>query len=206
VMTWTEGRYRIVLPPLVLPAPPRAIRPSAADQRTLFGYASVEPAKPAREPALHQTQPLVPPSDAGDRITHPGRPVDVFDAAVPERTTDVGVPARAPAEPQAPHPRPTDGAGAGASVAAKPTAGGVSRDRGGGATLMPEPAITPATGVRTRDLARSRPQPETRATRRVAVRRRTLSDLPVAAHVGLGLVLGLAVVGTYWVIQSILIH
>jgi len=71
---------------------------------------------------------------------------------------------------------------------------------------MPEPAITPATGVRTRDLARSRPQPETRATRRVAVRRRTLSDLPVAAHVGLGLVLGLAVVGTYWVIQSILIH
>jgi hypothetical protein len=40
----------------------------------------------------------------------------------------------------------------------------------------------------------------------VAVRRRTLSDLPVAAHVGLGLALGLAVVGAYWVVQGILSH
>jgi hypothetical protein len=206
VMTWTDGRYRLVLPPLVLPAPPRAIRPSAADQRTLFGYASPEATKPAREPPSRETQPLVPP-DAGNRITNPGRPVDVFDAAVPERTTDVGVPARAAPEPHAPRPRPADGAGAASAASARrhSSTGGVARDRGG-ASLMPEPALTPATGVRTRDLARSRPQPGARNTRRVAVRRRTLSDLPVAAHVGLGLALGLAVVGAYWVIQGILTH
>jgi hypothetical protein len=40
----------------------------------------------------------------------------------------------------------------------------------------------------------------------VAVRRRSLSDLPVLAHVGLGLALGLAVVGAYWVVQGILAH
>jgi hypothetical protein len=205
VMTWTQGRYRIVLPPLVLPAPPRAIRPSAADQRTLFGYAGPEAAKPAREPPVRETQPIAPPADAEDRTTHPGRPVDVFDAAVPERTTDVGVPARAPAEPQAPRARPADGAGAPASASGKrhsPSAG-AARDRGG-ASLMPEPALTPATGVRTRDLARSRQQTGVRNTRRVAVRRRTLSDLPVVAHVGLGLALGLAVVGAYWFIRGIL--
>jgi hypothetical protein len=55
-------------------------------------------------------------------------------------------------------------------------------------------------------MARSRPPSTTRNSRRVAVRRRTLSDLPVFAHVGLGLALGLAVVGAYWVIQGILNH
>jgi hypothetical protein len=40
----------------------------------------------------------------------------------------------------------------------------------------------------------------------VAVRRRTLSDLPVAVHVGLGLALGLAIVGAYWVVQGLLLQ
>src|SRR5205814_112949 len=56
VMTWSQGQYRIVLPPLVLPAPPRPSRPvqpvhpsASAEQRTLFGY--VPPvALPAAEP------------------------------------------------------------------------------------------------------------------------------------------------------------
>ena len=49
-------------------------------------------------------------------------------------------------------------------------------------------------------------QPRTHTPRRVAVRRRTLSDLPVVVHVGLGLALGLAIVGAYWVAQGFLPH
>jgi hypothetical protein len=45
-----------------------------------------------------------------------------------------------------------------------------------------------------------------RTPRRVAVRRRTLSDLPVVVHVGLGLALGLAIVGAYWLAQGLFPH
>jgi hypothetical protein len=50
------------------------------------------------------------------------------------------------------------------------------------------------------------PQPQPHQARRTAVRKRTLADLPVVVHVGLGLALGLAIVGGYWVIQSLLPH
>jgi hypothetical protein len=222
VMTWTEGRYRIVLPPLVLPAPPRAIRPSVPDQRTLFGYVPPEPIRPmAREVSPRDTQPRMPPVSE-QRSTHPGRPVDVFDAVAPERTTDVGVPAQSAPEP--PRPAPADGARALAASSAPvrrpspdgaaarepvPAAGAIPREpmAVGGATLAPGPsAVTPPVGVPAATLAKTRPSGAARPTRRVAVRRRTLSDLPVAAHVGLGLALGLAVVGAYWVIQGILSH
>jgi hypothetical protein len=206
VMTWSQGRYRIVLPPLVLPAPPRAIRPSVADQKTLFGYVPPEPIRPPKEPSPRETQPIVvSASPDAQRSTHPGRPVDIFDAVAPERTTDVGVPAQ-----PSPQPPPSDGTAAASPAPARrpsPGAGVLREPIPGGTSLVPGPgSATPAVGVPAATLARSRPPTGARQTRRVAVRRRTLSDLPVAAHVGLGLALGLAVVGAYWVIQGILYH
>jgi hypothetical protein len=220
VMTWTDGRYRIVLPPLVLPGPPKAIRPPTGEQKTLFGYLPPEAPRPAplrepaaREPAPRETQPRMAPFDGADqRGTRPGMPVDVYDAATPERTTDVGV----PAAPEPPRARPADGAARRAAQptreSALPPAASLAHSP---APAAPAPlplttarAATPPSGAPAAPTRTTKLPPVSggRTTRRVAVRRRTLSDLPVAAHVGLGLALGLAVVGAYWVVQGILSH
>jgi hypothetical protein len=154
VMTWTDGHYQIVLPPLVLPGPPRAVvrtpiavpitPPVAAESpRTILGYAAPE------APALREKRPSA---------------------------------AAAPVEVHAP-----------VAVAPAPVAAQVEAPR-------PEPTI-PARAPATRPTA-----PAQRTQRRVAVRRRSLADLPVVIHVGLGLALGLAVVGAWQVVTGILNH
>jgi len=221
VMTWTAGQYRIVLPPLVLPAPPKAVKPASSEQRTLFGY--VPPAPPPQAPEarrsssqqslLRQTIPVVPPhaelEGEGHRPTRPGLPIDIYDAAVPERVTDVGVPAIPGADPdKTPLPAPSE-----PRLPAAPVLTTLP-DRGPVQHRATAPGFTPAKPESVPTLSgsarESRPllssPPRTHTPRRVAVRRRTLSDLPVLVHVGLGLALGLAIVGAYWVAQGFLPH
>jgi hypothetical protein len=221
VMTWTQGQYRIVLPPLVLPAPPRPVKPASSEQRTLFGY--VPPAPPPvaaeaprrpHESLLRETIPFVPPpgqvEEHGHRPTRPGLPVDIYDAAVPERVTDVGVPAIPGADPdKTPLPAPSEPR----LPAAQPAVLTTLPERGPVQHRVTAPGFTPAKPESVPTLSgsarESRPllhQPRTHTPRRVAVRRRTLSDLPVVVHVGLGLALGLAIVGAYWVAQGFLPH
>jgi hypothetical protein len=53
VMAWTEGTWRITLPQIALPRPPKAARPlraPAVDSSTIFGY-QVQPVPPAAAPA-----------------------------------------------------------------------------------------------------------------------------------------------------------
>lgn len=221
VLTWTDGQYRIVLPPLVLPAPPKPVKPVSSEQRTLFGY--VAPGAPARgaeqprktpESILRETIPVIPPpaqvEASGHRPTRPGLPVDIYDAAVPERVTDVGVPAVPGIDPdKTPLPAPSEPR----LPAAPPAVLTTLPDRGPIQHRATAPGFTPAKPESVPTLSgsarESRPliqQPRTHTPRRVAVRRRTLSDLPVVVHVGLGLALGLAIVGAYWVAQGFLPH
>jgi len=224
VMTWSEGQYRIVLPPLVLPAPPRPSKPVApvqqpsasAEQRTLFGYVPPVPMPPPEAPQrpqeslMRQTFPVIPPippvDESGHRPTRPGLPVDIYDTAVPERVTDVGVPAMpnvdpdktplpAPSEPRMPPPPVLTTLPDRGPIQHRTTAPGF-------VPAKPESLPTLSGGAR-----ESRPLiASPRTPRRVAVRRRTLSDLPVVVHVGLGLALGLAIVGAYWVAQGLFPH
>jgi hypothetical protein len=229
VMTWTEGQYRIVLPPLVLPAPPRPSRPVApvgrpaasSEQRTLFGYVppapvpapAAEPPRRSHESLLRETIPFIPPQPevegGGHRPTRPGLPVDIYDAAVPERVTDVGVPAMPAVDPdKTPLPAPSEPRLAPAAPAAMLT---TLPDRAPPQSRSTAPGFVPAkpesVPTLTGQARESRPViAAPRTPRRVAVRRRTLSDLPVLVHVGLGLALGLAIVGAYWLAQGLLPH
>src|SRR4051812_10091083 len=121
-MTGAEGQYRIVLPPLVLPAPPKPAKvPVSTEQRTLFGYvppapvpaAAAAPPRKSQESLLRETIPFIPPRaevhEDGHRPTRPGLPVDIYDTAVPERVTDVGVPAMPSVDPdKTPLPAPSE--------------------------------------------------------------------------------------------------
>lgn len=225
VMTWTDGQYRIVLPPLVLPAPPRPSKPVApvqptpsSETRTLFGYVAPVPVHPPEAPPrsvetlLRQTFPVIPHTEVeegGHRPTRPGLPVDIYDTAVPERVTDVGVPAMPGVDPdKTPLPQPSETR---LPPAPPPSVLTTLPDRGpvqhratapGFVPAKPDSLITLSGGAR-----ESRPViASPRTPRRVAVRRRTLSDLPVVVHVGLGLALGLAIVGAYWVAQGLFPH
>jgi hypothetical protein len=216
VMTWTEGQYRIVLPPLVLPAPPKAAKTASSEQRTLFGYVPPAPLPPPQEAPrkpheslLRETIPFVPPPAApeedGHRPTRPGLPVDVYDTAQPERVTDVGVPPvpRIDAD-KTPRPAPSEprlSPPGGTQPGRAPAPGGRSTAPG---FVPAKPETVPTLTGQARE---SRPvMASPRSSRRVAVRRRTLSDLPVVVHVGLGLALGLAIVGAYWVAQGLFPH
>lgn len=223
VMTWSEGQYRIVLPPLVLPAPPRPSKPVApvhappsSEQRTLFGYvppmtmAPPEPAPRPQESLLRHTFPVIPPQPeaeaGGHRPTRPGLPVDIYDTAVPERVTDVGVPQMPNVDPdKTPLPAPSEPKMPAPSVLTTLPERGPIQHRAtapGFVPAKPESLPTLSGGAR-----ESRPvMASPRTPRRVAVRRRTLSDLPVVVHVGLGLALGLAIVGAYWVAQGLFPH
>jgi hypothetical protein len=224
VMTWTDGQYRIVLPPLVLPAPPRPSKPvqpvqPSSEQRTLFGYVSpvtVPPPEAPRRPVesiLRQTFPVIPEGapieEGGHRPTRPGLPVDIYDTAIPERVTDVGVPAMPAVDPEkTPLPQPSETR---LPAAPAPSVLTTLPDRGpiqhratapGFVPAKPESLPTLSGGAReSRAVIASPPTP-----RRGAGRRRTLSDLPVVVHVGLGLALGLAIVGAYWVAQGLFPH
>jgi hypothetical protein len=224
VMTWEDGRYRIVLPPLVLPAPPRPSKPvqpvqaPLSEQRTLFGYvppAAMAPPEAPRpiESILRQTFPVIPEDaraeEGGHRPTRPGLPVDIYDTAVPERVTDVGVPAMPSVDPEkTPLPQPSQPR---LPVAPAPSVLTTLPERGpvqhratapGFVPAKPESLPTLSGGARESRAVIASPRP----SRRVAVRRRTLSDLPVVVHVGLGLALGLAIVGAYWVAQGLFPH
>jgi hypothetical protein len=217
VMTWTDGQYRIVLPPLVLPAPPKPAKPpTSTEQRTLFGYvppaplpAAAAPTRKSHESLLRETIPFVPPQapiqEDGHRPTRPGLPVDIYDTAIPERVTDVGVPAMPNVDPdKTPLPAPSETRLAPATLTTLP-------DRAPVQSRATEPGFVPvkpdSVPTLTGQARESRPAiPSPRTPRRVSVRRRTLSDLPVLVHVGLGLALGLAIVGAYWVAQGLLPH
>jgi hypothetical protein len=218
VMTWTEGQYRIVLPPLVLPAPPRAVKPASSEQRTLFGYvappvAAPEAPRPSQQSLLRQTIPVIPPraevEEHGHRPTRPGLPVDIYDAAVPERVTDVGVPAIGGDPDKTPLPAPSEPRlpAAAAVLTTLPDRGPVQHRATAPGFTPAKPESVPTLSGSARE---SRPlissPPRSHTPRRVAVRRRTLSDLPVVVHVGLGLALGLAIVGAYWLAQGFLPH
>jgi hypothetical protein len=215
VMTWTDGQYRIVLPPLVLPAPPKPSRPSVPlEQRTLFGYvppapvAASEPPRRSQESLLRETIPFIPPrreESGGHRPTRPGLPVDIYDAAIPERVTDVGVPAMPGADPdKTPLPAPSQSALPRSVLTTLP-------DRLPAQSRSTTPGFVPAKPETVPTLTGSERESHAaiasaRTPRRIAVRRRTLSDLPVVVHVGLGLALGLAIVGAYWVAQGLFPH
>jgi hypothetical protein len=224
VMTWADGQYHIVLPPLVLPAPPRVVRPSAVEpirtpsveQRTLFGYVSPVAAPPppeaprrSQESLLRETIPFIPPPRAGDegghRPTRPGLPVDIYDAVAPERVTDVGVPAIVDPD-KTPLPAPSETKLPAASVLTTlPDRAPIQHRTTAPGFVPAKPDSVPTLSGQARE---SRPliaSPRS-GPRRVAVRRRTLSDLPVVVHVGLGLALGLAIVGAYWVAQGLFPH
>jgi hypothetical protein len=219
VMTWTEGQYRIVLPPLVLPAPPKPAKPpTSAEQRTLFGYVPPAPlpaaaAAPPRKPhesLLRETIPFVPPraevQEDGHRPTRPGLPVDIYDAAIPERVTDVGVPAMPNVDPdKTPLPAPSEPRLHPPAVLTTLPDRGPPQSRPTAPGFVPvKPDSIPTLTGQARESRAAMASPRT--PRRVAVRRRTLSDLPVLVHVGLGLALGLAIVGAYWLAQGVLAH
>ena len=217
VMTWNEGNYRIVLPPLVLPAPPRPSKPAAppisTEHRTLFGYVPPAPTPPeaprrGQESILRETIPFSPPrgpDENGHRPTRPGMQVDIYDAAQPDRITDHGVP-QMPIDPdKTPLPAPSE-----PRLRPAPQVLNTLPDRAQPARPT-EPGFVPAkpdsVPTLTGQARETRPaMVSPRTPRRVAVRRRTLSDLPVVVHVGLGLALGLAIVGAYWLAQGLLPH
>jgi hypothetical protein len=216
VMTWSEGQYRIVLPPLVLPAPPKPARaPLSSEQRTLFGYvppapvpaAAAAPPRRSQESILRETIPFIPPQpeiqEDGHRPTRPGLPVDIYDAAIPERVTDVGVPAMPNLDPdKTPLPAPSEPRMPASVLTTLPDRAPMqSRSTAPGFVPVKPDSVPTLTGqARESHVAMS----AARTPRRIAVRRRTLSDLPVLVHVGLGLALGLAIVGAYWVAQGVL--
>jgi hypothetical protein len=215
VLTWTDGQYRIVLPPLVLPAPPRAAKPAASsEQRTLFGYvppaaAAAEPPRRSQESILRETIPFVPRREVdadGHRPTRPGLPVDIYDAAAPERVTDVGVPAMPGLDPdKTPLPAPSEPRLPPASVLTTLPDRAPVQSRATAPGFVPaKPDSVPTLTGQARESRAVTSSP--RPPRRVSVRRRTLSDLPVLVHVGLGLALGLAIVGAYWVAQGLFPH
>jgi hypothetical protein len=222
VMTWAEGQYRIVLPPLVLPAPPRASKPvqpvatsASVEQRTLFGYVppvAAPPEAPRRphESLLRETIPFVPApppgEEAGHRPTRPGLPIDIYDAAIPERVTDVGVPAMPNVDPEkTPLPAPSEPRMPAPSVLTTLPDRGPVQHRATAPGFVPaKPESLPTLSGGSRESRAVTASPRT--PRRVAVRRRTLSDLPVVVHVGLGLALGLAIVGAYWLAQGLFPH
>jgi hypothetical protein len=199
----------------VLPAPPKPSRPSVPlEQRTLFGYvppapvAASEPPRRSQESLLRETIPFIPPrreESGGHRPTRPGLPVDIYDAAIPERVTDVGVPAMPGADPEkTPLPAPSQSALPRSVLTTLPDRlPAQSRSTAPGfVPAKPETIPTLTGSERDSHVAIASP----RTPRRIAVRRRTLSDLPVVVHVGLGLALGLAIVGAYWVAQGLFPH
>lgn len=231
VMTWSSGSYRIVLPPLVLPRPKRI---SAPDARTLFGYpAPATPSPPAAPRPLPETLPrdtksLVPATDP--RETSPGLPVAVFDTLLPERTTETGIPATAPQAAAAAkvtvHQLDEAPTTPFAPPEVVPDVRSAPLIEMPPLTTLPEPAalpdrtapqavhsttpgFSPAGGTTTpgfpQTSPRRRPTPaRTGATRRTALRKRSIYDLPLLVHIGLGLGLGLAIVGAYLLVQNVL--
>jgi hypothetical protein len=99
VLAWTEGMYNLVLPPLILPSVPRAVR-----ARTAPAGAAVPPPVPAAamsalasaQQTVKKTIAMLSPEVAKRRGTLYGMPVDVFGKSrqrvVGERFTDVGMP------------------------------------------------------------------------------------------------------------------
>ncbi len=221
VMTWNRGGYRIVVPPMVLPnvrpppsvaAPPKpAAKPAAAKPAPTPPPIPMPP--PVAAPAeSRDTLTRVPPAGPprGRRETVPGMPVAVFDPFAPERTTDVGVPAVGPV----PTPRPSTAAAPRTVMEPEviaPVPLHLLRNAARPAPPAPKsnpavPALGPMTAPRGGKASASaekqgEPTPNKKKTK---PRRKTLVDPPVLVLIFLGLALGLAIVGAYSVMQTVL--
>jgi hypothetical protein len=180
VMSWTEGTWRISLPQLALPRPPKAarpLRPPAVDSSTIFGYqvqpvpasASAPPPAPMSE-AMQVTVPY----GSGNATSLPGITAPISIAARPG-SDSAHVTERVRRLADAPTPM--------VEAIARPQL--KTEDR-----LIPEPR--PATPSPATPLPASTPHPE---------RPRQGAGSFVASlllHALLGVALGLAIVGGYW--------
>lgn len=193
VMAWSSGRFRLVLPPLVLPRP--SARPAGAPM----------PRSVSTVPA-RRTLPIAPAVETARRGTSPGMPIDVFGTIAPERRTAPGHPAARPAD------RPAAAAGRLALTQPARKAPPIPHE-------PPPPTVPPPAGLRPELPTQPPPaamRPELPTPRRPIAplgaqplregrrRRRGLGEMPVLGHALLGLLLGAVVVASYWVYRTYL--
>jgi hypothetical protein len=207
VMSWTDGTWRITLPQLTLPRPPKPARPlkgPAVDSSTIFGY-QVQPvvppasgagsAPPPTAPSTHQ--PTLPYSSA--TAPAPERLRRVSDGATPMVETG----ARAPAAETEPAGRPDGQAESRSAAAPEAKADARAETRPerksqgkpeGKHDEKREPAVDPQRAPTPR--AVPLPAPASAANRPSRGAGSFVTSLLL--HALLGVALGLAIVGGYW--------
>jgi hypothetical protein len=176
---------------------------------------------------VRSTFPFIPEDKAGSpdepRGTAPGMPIDVFDPPVPARVTDVGVPtivtpaAAGPPIAGGSYRTPAPDAGTSQPLPSATTAleipvqGQRSTQPGyspAGQKLAEPVKPTPKRTPKRSAKVTKTPSPPAPAVQAASVQRgrppkRSLLDLPLSLHIVLGLALGLAVVGGYWLFQQL---
>jgi hypothetical protein len=197
VMSWTDGTWRISMPQLTLPRPPKAARPvrtgaaATLESSTIFGY-QVQP--PPNAPFVASSSPPVasaeppPPAVVSPAATAPTAPVVLatVTAAPPAANANAGN-ATAPAAPDkvavTPMRRLSDGPTPQVeTVARAPAATKPAEKPDGQLTATPGPESLAPTSTQ-------------------AIRTRSSGGSLLASlffHALLGVALGLAIVGGYW--------
>jgi hypothetical protein len=178
VMGWADGTWRITLPQLALPRPPKPARPlrtPTVDSGTIFGY---------------QVQPLPVPQTAAPPTAGNGEPT-----AAPPAVALVAAapPAPVPAPPASPTPAPLR----------RSTDGSTPRVETGARTLTPvlAPLVEPAAERAERKVEPAPPPAAPTASITQPVRPRASVGGWIGSllfHALLGVALGLAIVGGYW--------
>jgi hypothetical protein len=182
VISWKDGTYRIVLAPVALPRPSRA--------------APAETPATGRRPTSRPTLPLS--TAAVDAVaaaaTRGSGPRPAVNApGMPPPVTPQRPPTQADAA--RPHSRGTL-PGFLPSAPSRPEG-----ERPAERRSSPSAPVAPAAPLPVASAAASAPAAAAGAPGKPA--RRGLSDLPLAAHVGLGLALGLGIVGAYWLLNGL---
>jgi hypothetical protein len=183
VMGWSRGTWRISLPQLALPRPPkpaRAARAPTVDSGTLFGYqVQPVPAPGAMEPTTNGHGEGIPPA----ALSPPVRTV----AVAPIATSPAPAPVRRPTDTPGPRVRGIESAGTGTSALA-PT------------PMVSTPAFSPAVGAGGEPVATPSAAPPSASTSQPARPEPSRASWVASLlfHALLGVALGLAVVGGYW--------
>jgi hypothetical protein len=183
VMSWTEGTWRISLPQLALPRPPKAarpLRPPAVDSSTIFGYQVQLPL-----PASGSSPPPAPMNEVQVTVPYGGNA-----GSPPAPTAPVTAPIAPPAVADSAHVterlrRLADAPTPMVESIARPPATIKPEE-----TLIPEPK--PATPSPATPVPSATPEPE---------RPRQGAGgffASLLLHALLGVALGLAIVGGYW--------